>query len=206
VDEQVSKGDEALKTMLVQDLEQIAMMTGEFRISPEAREWGKAWYKNFWETASTRMDDQMLEGYAARKQTHMHKVAMIISAARSNDLLIGVEDLQLANTMLEDLEQDMPRVFSRIGRTEDSMQAERFIDFVTRKGSVPYHDAYKMIHLYFPDFRDFEGILQGCLNSGQLRMVSTAEGIMLQATTKASPAPAVKSPPKGLIITPDTVM
>ena len=206
VDEQISSEDASLRTKLIQDLEQIAVMTGEFRISPDARAWGEAWYKSFWETASTRMDDKMMEGYAARKQTHMHKVAMIISASRSNDLLISSEDLQLANTMLEDLESDMPRVFSRIGRTEDSMQAERFIDFVTRKGSVPYHEAYKMIHLYFPDFRDFEGILQGCLNSGQLKMVSTAQGIMLQATTPAAPARAPQVPPKGLIITPDTVL
>ena len=206
VDEQVSKGDAELKAMLVQDLEQIAMMTGEFKISPAARAWGEAWYKNFWETASSRMDDQMLEGYAARKQTHMHKVAMIISASRSNDMLIGVEDLQLANTMLEDLETDMPRVFSRIGRTEDSMQAERFIDFVKRKGTIPYADAYRMIHLYFPDFRDFEGILHGCLHSGQLRMVSTVDGMMLQATGPATPAPKMSVPPKGMIITPDTVM
>ncbi|MBV5322712.1 MAG: DUF3987 domain-containing protein [Ilumatobacteraceae bacterium] len=206
VDEQVTKGDDSFKQMLIQDLEQIAMLTGPYTISPEARAWGKDWYKNFWETASSRMDDQMLEGYAARKQTHMHKVAMVLSASRGSSLRIESEDLQLANTMLEDLEQDMPRVFSRIGRTEDSMQAERFIEFVKRKGSVPYHDAYKMIHLYFPDFRDFEGILHGCLNSGQLRMVSTAQGMMLQATGPASPATPPQSPPKGLIITPDTVM
>jgi len=205
VDEQVSQGDESVKAMLIQDLEQIAMMTGQFKISPAARAWGKEWYKNFWETASSRMDDQMLEGYAARKQTHMHKVAMVLSASRSDDLLIGVEDLQLANTMLEDLEQDMPRVFSRIGRTEDSMQAERFVDFVQRKGSVGYHEAYKMIHIYFPDFRDFEGILQGAVNSGQIKMVSTAQGIMLQATN--APAAAAPRPSATVIpITPDTLV
>jgi hypothetical protein len=144
------------------------------------------------------MDDQMLEGYAARKQTHMHKVAMVLSASRGSDLIISRDDLQLANTMLEDLESDMNRVFSRIGRTEDSMQAERFIDFVRRKGQIPYHDAYKMIHIYFPDFRDFEGILQGAINSGQIQIINTAQGIMLQALTKqpAKPAP----------ITPDTII
>lgn len=180
VDEGVSEGDAALKAMLIQDLERISLMAGSFSISPEARAWGADWYKNFWETASSRMDDKMMEGYAARKQTHMHKVAMVISASRSDDMIIGSEDLQLANTMLEDLEQDMPRVFSRIGRTEDSMQAERFIEFVKRKGLVSYEEAYRMIHLYFPDFRDFEGILQGCLHSGQLRLVSTVQGMMLQ--------------------------
>lgn len=205
VDEMVREGDVAHRSKLIADLEQIAMLTGPFSISPAARAWGKEWYEAFWKDAASRMDDQMLEGYAARKQTHMHKVAMVLSASRGSDLTISRDDLQLANTMLEDLESDMNRVFSRIGRTEDSMQAERFIDFVRRKGSLPYHDAYKMIHIYFPDFRDFEGILQGAINSGQLVIVNTAQGIMLQAAHPI--AQAVTPPPAPrMIITPDTII
>lgn len=203
VDEMVGKGDQVLRSKLIQDLEQIAMLVGPYTISPEARCWGRAWYERFWKDAASRMDDQMLEGYAARKQTHMHKVAMVLSASRSSDLVISVEDLQLANAMLEDLEADMHRVFSRIGRTEDSMQAERFIEFVRRKGSIPYADAYKMIHIYFPDFRDFEGILAGAIQSGQLKVVSTTAGIMLQAI-EAGP-PAAKLAPV-VPITPDTAI
>lgn len=191
VDEQVGKGDSDLRTKLIQDLEQIAMLVGPFMISPKARAWGRDWYERFWKDAVARMDDQMLEGYAARKQTHMHKIAMVLSASRGSSLVIEEDDLQLANTMLEDLENDMHRVFSRIGRTEDSMQAERFIEFVRRKGSIPYADAYRMIHVYFPDFRDFEGILSGAIQSGQLSIISTTAGMMLQA---AQP-----------LITPDTV-
>jgi len=203
VDEQVGQGDQELRTKLIQDLEQIAMLTGPYVITKDARAWGSAWYEAFWKDAASRMDDQMLEGYAARKQTHMHKVAMVLSASRGDSLVITAEDLQLANQMLEDLEADMHRVFSRIGRTEDSMQAERFIDFVRRKGTITYHDAYKMIHVYFPDFRDFEGILQGAINSGQIQIVNTANGMMLRATTAYDSPPI---PPSACKITPDTVI
>lgn len=181
VDEMIGEGDEELREQLLQDLERIAMLCGPFVIDKRARTWGRDWYERFWKDAASRMDDQMLEGYAARKQTHLHKTAMVLSASRSNSLIITEEDLQLANVMLEDVETDMHRVFSRIGRTEDSMQAERFIEFVRRKGSIPYADAYKMIHIYFPDFRDFEGILAGAINSGQLFINTTAAGIMLEA-------------------------
>ena len=194
VDEMVGKEDATLRTKLIQDLEQIAMLCGPFRIDPEAREWGREWYKSFWKDASSRMDDQMLEGYAARKQTHIHKVAMVLSASRGDSRTINIHDIQLANTMLEDIENDMHRVFSRIGRTEDSMQAERFIEYVKKKGLVPYAEAYKMIHTYFPDFRDFEGILSGALQSGQLEITTTANGIFLKARGE---------PPKPPI-TPDT--
>jgi len=196
VDEQVGKGDAEKRLNLIHDLEQISMMVGPYTISPRARDWGRTWYEKFWRSAADRMDDQMLEGYAARKQTHLHKVAMILSASRSPDLTITENDLQVANTMLEDLEADMHRVFSRIGRTEDSMQAERFIEFIKRKGTISYEDAYRMIHSYFPDFRDFEGILAGAIRSGQVILSTTATGMFL----RAAGVPSAEVIP----ITPDT--
>lgn len=179
VDEQVNKGDEATRLALIQDLEQISMLCGPYHITKEARAWGSAWYERFWRDAASRMDDQMLEGYAARKQTHLHKVAMVLSASEGNSLRIESHHLELAETMLLDIESDMPKVFSRIGRTDQSLQAERFINYVTKKGSLPYSEAYKMIHVQFPDFRDFEGILSGALNSNQLKVVSTTSGLHL---------------------------
>lgn len=181
VDEFVSAEDGKLHDQLVHDLEHIsAVLCGPYTINEEARVWGRDWYEKFWREAGSRMDDQMLEGYAARKQTHLHKLAMIIAASRSDSLVILKEDLELANTMLEDLEADMPKVFSRIGRSEVSLQAERFIAHVAKKGQMSYEEAYNSIHAYFPDFRDFEGILSGAIKSGQLEMVNTAKGIMLQ--------------------------
>jgi hypothetical protein len=199
VDEHVSDADPEIRLMLIQDLEKISQLMGEFKIAKDAREWGRAWYEAFWRDAVSRMDDQMLEGYAARKQTHLHKLAMVLSAARDDSLILTLDDLQLANTMLLDVEKDMHKVFSRIGRTEDSMQAERFIDYIERKGVVGYHEAYKMIHIYFPDFRDFEGILEGAVRSGQVTLLNTAEGVMLAATKKQPPKsepPAPAPPPR----------
>ena len=200
VDEQVDSGDATTRLALIQDLEQIAMLTGPFTITPSARTWGREWYESFWKMASTRMDDQMLEGYAARKQTHMHKVAMVLSASRSDALTITVEDLQVANQMLEDLEQDMQKVFNRIGRTEESMQAERFLEFVQRRGKVPYSEAYNYIRNYFPNYRDFEGILAGGINAGQIRILNTADGVQIEAMGELDSPSSV--PP----ITPDTVV
>lgn len=186
VDEVVSANDEKLRLGLIQDLERISLdLLGPFIIMPDAREWGRAWYENFWKQAPERMDDQMLEGYAARKQTHLHKLAMVLSAARGATRDITLEDLQLANVMLEDIERDMPKVFHKIGRSEDSMQAERFILFVKQKGTIAYAEAYKMIHTYFPDFHDFEGILTGAIRSGQVEILMNEKGQFLKYVGEA---------------------
>ena len=84
------------------------------------------------------------------------------------------------------------------------MQAERFIDYIERQGVVGYHEAYKMIHIYFPDFRDFEGILEGAVRSGQVTLLNTAEGVMLAATRKQPPKPEPPAPAPP--ITPTTIL
>lgn len=167
VDEVIEKGDEAHRLRLIQDLEYISVnLCGPFTITEEARVWGRAWYESFWKAAATRMDDQMLEGYAARKQTHLHKLAMVLSVSMGDTLRIEEEHLQLANTLLEDIEADMPRVFDRIGRSETSLHAERFIQFIQQRGPLEYSIAYQSIHAQFPNFKDFEGILAGAIRAG----------------------------------------
>lgn len=201
VDEEIGDDDAEIKLKLIQDLEEIAMLTGPFVIDPVARDWGREWYQRFWKAAKTRMDDQMLEGYAARKQTHMHKVAMVLSASRGESLVITADDLQVANQMLEDLEPDMNRIFSKIGRSEESMQAERFLEYIRRRGSVPYAEAYNYIRNYFPNFRDFEGVLQGAIQSGQLVISSATDGMRIEV-----PGHGKKEAEEAPAITPDTII
>ena len=182
VDEAVTEGDAGLREALIQDLERISIeLVGPVTISAEARTWGRAWYESFWKQAAARMDDQMLEGYAARKQTHLHKLAMVLSASRDSSRIITAEDLQLANTMLEDIETDMPKVFHKIGRSEDSLQVEKLVELVRKRGLVPYSEVYAMIHSYYPDLRDMEGILTGMIRSEQLVLVQSPSGPQLRA-------------------------
>lgn len=188
VDEHVSDADPGTAKALLEDLIEISKtLCGPFTITETARAWERARYENFWKTTVLSMNTDTLEGYAARKQTHLFKTAMVLSAARSASRTIELDDLQLASTMLEALEPDMQKVFSKIGRSEDSIQAERFIEFVLKKGIVTYEEAYQMIHTYFPDFRDFEGIVAGAIRSGQLRVDQVGDKLFLKAVGYSAP-------------------
>ena len=184
VDENVDLDlDKRLKSDLIHDLEYMATtLKGPFVITEEARVWGRAWYENFWTKIVPNMNDQLMEGYAARKQTHMHKTAMVISASRGDSMQITAEDLQLANLMLDSLEPDMLKVFSRIGRTEDSLQTDRLLDFIRKKEFVSYEESYRQIHTAFPDFRDFEGIISGAIRAGFIRLEQKGQEFWLRAT------------------------
>ena len=181
VDEHISMNDKETRVKLVADLEHISTLMGEFKISEPARIWGRAWYETFWKKAAERMDDRMLEGYAGRKQTHLHKLAMVLSASRSDSLIIEEDDLKLANIMLEDLEIDMPKVFAKIGRTEVSINAERLLAYVRKNKKIAYEEAYRYVYTTFPDFRDFEGVLTGLIRSGQVRYPGSGTTPIIEA-------------------------
>jgi hypothetical protein len=83
--------------------------------------------------------------------------------------------------MLCSVESCLDKVFAQIGRTEESIQAARLIEIVSRRGGMQYEEVYRTVHSHFPDHKDFEGIIEGAIRSGQLVMVNTAKGVILKA-------------------------
>lgn len=159
-----------VQTALVQDLEQISsQLLGPYILTEDAIKWGEEWYLSHWKNKPDELDDDRFSGYLARKQTAVHKTAMCIAASARNEMVITLEDLQDAVKAVSGLEKDMVKVFARIGRTQTSVQAERFIRYVQKKGSVPYADAYRFIHTAFPSAKNFEDIVAGAMKSGQIR-------------------------------------
>lgn len=168
-----------LATQLVEDLCEISMMVGEYKLTPAAREWGNAWYSNHYAAKHLHLDDERFGGYLARKQTHIHKLAMILAAAESSRLVIDAEHLALAHQMVTDLEPDMQYVFSKIGKSEDAVYAERLIWYVAKRGECPYNEAYRFVHSHFPKMQDFEAVMTGAIRSGYLILKQNGSEMML---------------------------
>jgi hypothetical protein len=162
---------EAQEDSLVADLRHIAEnISGEYVLSRPAVAWGETWYQHHYENRPESLSEDRFGGYIARKQTHIHKLAMVLAASRSDKLIISVEDLQLANEMVTDLESDMPNVFAKIGRSDVSLQAERLLTFIARKGYVTKTEAYRYTHAYFPSAKEFDDVVDGLIRSGQIRV------------------------------------
>lgn len=190
VDEMVDDNDEDTRDKLIQDLEHISVnLVGPYNITKEARDWYRPVYEEFWKNVHLRMDDSMMEGYAARKQTHLFKTALILSAAQRDEKVITLDDLQLASLMLDDVESTMGKVFSRIGKSDDSLAAEKFIQHVKKNGELSYEQAYRMVHAYFPDFRNFEGMVSGAVKSGYLILIQKSTGLFLRAKEETPSQP-----------------
>lgn len=177
----VPKNLDKIADQLVEDLTHISLLTGEYTLSPRAVEWGQAWYERHYTVRPANLDDDRFGGYIARKQTHIHKLALILAAASSDAPTITEDHLSIADQMVTDLEPDMQFVFSKIGKSETALYAERLVWFVHSKQKVPYHEAYRYVHSYFPSMRDFEDILAGCVRAGYIKLEQSGGTALLVA-------------------------
>lgn len=191
----VPRDQEDVKRRLIQDLEQISVqLTGEYKLSREAILWGQEWYERHNQNRPVHLDDSRFGGYIARKQTHIHKTAMIIAASQRNEMIIRQSDLQAACDAVTDLEIEMVKVFAKIGMSEVSAATQRLLDFVKRRGLVKYEEAYRYIHAQFPSMRDFEDILKGLIGAGYLELHQSAgQYTLVWRTTSTSPGSQTSS-------------
>ena len=202
-------GMEAIEKALVRDLEHIAVnIKGEYHLTKPALEWGIKWYEYHNRNKPEKLDDDRFGAYIARKQTHVHKLAIILAASQRDELTITPQDLETANQMVTDLEEAMPMVFSKIGRTDLSLQTDRFLGFVKKRGEVSYREAYGFIHSHFPSFKEFEDVVNGCIRAGLINQRSIQNGsgvieitlISTESRTAAEPSKPVEVAPSAKLL------
>jgi len=182
---------------LVADLKEIASLCGEYKLTPEAYEWGTEWYNYFLDHPPLALQNEQFGGYIARKQTHIHKLAMVIAAARGESMWITAEHLAIANEMVTSLEPDMVQVFSKIGRSEESNNAEKLLTYIRAAQRVEWADAFQHVHKYFPGVRNFEDVVNGLIRSKLVVLLMEGNKHYLVPTVplsaSAAPPPAPSS-------------
>lgn len=172
-DEMMPSDIDVLKRDLIHDLEHIAVnLVGRYRLSHDARLWGKEWYERHYTEDIKLIDPSRFGGYMARKQTHAHKVAMVLAAATRDELVIEQSDLETAVSMLSDLEPDMVHVFEKIGMTQEAMQSDRLTQLIQKRGRMLYPEVYTWMKRYFPNKTAIEDVIAAGVSAGQYHIVS----------------------------------
>lgn len=111
----LTEAQQEIGQLLVEDLKSISMLNGEYTFSAEAWKKYEHWYESRVEHPNPT-NDPRLDGYFERKPMHLIKLCMIVAASRRDELVIHLEDLDLAMQFLEDTEERMPQVFAGVGR------------------------------------------------------------------------------------------
>lgn len=163
------------KRFLVEDLVEMAELFGPFDLTEPAFQWGEAWYARHNQGRSNALASSRYSGYLARKQTHMHKLAMVLAVAQRGRLVIEPEDLEQANQILEDTERSMIRVFESVGVVDDAKHVAEVVAFVRTYKFITMRDLYRLCFNIMAE-KDFKhavriscegGLLEIAMQGGQ---------------------------------------
>lgn len=103
---------------LAYDLEVINAMCGEFRYTEAFASRYVDWYLEH--SANPPFDSPQFTGYNSRRPTHLRKLCMALSAARSSDMVLTDSDFEQSLDLLIKTEQQMPKAFGARGRSDVS--------------------------------------------------------------------------------------
>lgn len=173
---------------LINDLRKISSLAGEFVLTNEAIEWGKVWYERHWKTSPQNLNLELYGGYVARKQTHIHKLAMIVSAAQRDDMLITPADLIEAQGLISSLEPAFAKVFSALADNKEVHYLAQLIRIVERHGRILKTELWRLM-MGTVTYDQFENAIRGALVSEHVREVSHPSGIMFISTRKSDQSP-----------------
>lgn len=170
---------------LIHDLELISSeVKGAYVLSPEAKAWGVEWYEKHYETKPAHLDNERFGGYLARKQTHIHKLSMVLAASQSSRLIIEKEHLITADAVTTVLEYDMPKVFANIGTTDTTRAISEVINYVKGKGKISGPELYQNFVSRI-SFTDFEEVVRSCMKAGYITQRAEANVMMFYPTEAA---------------------
>jgi hypothetical protein len=177
---EVPKDHATLRDSLVRDLERISQLVGPFTLTPEAIKWGTEWYEHFHSVQRKEIDETLLGGYIARKQTLAHKVAMCLVVSRRDELVIEACDLERAVSLCTELEAEMPKVYSKIGMNEVAVAGNQVMAYLIRKGvPVTYVELFRYMYRTMPNAKEFEDLIASLRATNQITLAQSPDGFLI---------------------------
>jgi hypothetical protein len=177
-DEEVSKEFDNMEKLLIQDLGHISnVIAGPYKLTPEARAYGKEWYQYHYDNIPAHLSGERFGGYIARKQTHIHKLALVIAASQRDQCILEKDDLYKASLIIDSLEPDMPKVFNRIGVAVEQRDVRTLIHFVQAKKEVTNVELYQRAFNTM-SYKEFQAAMDGALAAGWVKRVQVGNDVV----------------------------
>jgi len=153
-----------LQENLSHDLECIKLLSGEFKPTPEAKSFFSATYRQFKHHSKMRANPN-LAGYAGRRGTILHKVAMVMSASFGDSCSLEVRDYEMAHTLLEETEKTMENVLDAVLMSADGQMVDLVYQYIAHEKTI---DRSTLMRKFSGQktAKDLDEVIQTLIHSG----------------------------------------
>ena len=140
--------------------------------------------RSHWSSRPAHLTSERFSGYIARKQTHIHKLAMVLSAAFGESKIITEEILNLAIMSVTGVERDMLLVFNSISDTPLAKPIDEILTIIRRNKTIRRRTLYRKCLRQMSEL-DFNQALRPALSAGYLTSHLAKGEQVFTAITKA---------------------
>ena len=167
---------------LAADLEGIAQYSGPYAVTPAAEEYAAAHYNAHWDKYEGSHEAM---GYQGRKQTHLFKLAMVVSASRGDFPTLDVVHLEEAERQLGLIEPGIAKVLQVVGAKGITKASQELVEAVKAEGGkVLRRDIFGKLFFRRLSNREFEEAIAGAVAAGKLRTDALPSGVTLTIVGK----------------------
>lgn len=136
-----------MRTALKEELGRIHMLRGEFLTTGEfGSEWIK--FKDYHEN-NPLFENTPLSPYDARRQTHILKLCMILSASRTDEMIITETDLARSINIISKAEKRMLHTFKGVGGSPIAALQANLLRIILTEKSVLFSKVMSIPNIFY---------------------------------------------------------
>lgn len=162
----LTEEEEDISAKLETDLQEIANLSGPFRLSKEFLTAYVRWYEQEYDESGV-VSDKFL-GYNHRRPLHLNKICMLVSASESNDMVLTDVHFDKALAILQITEQEMPNAFYGLGLSANADVYAKFLSFINARESFEWNELVRNFHLDVENMTQLRGYIEMAEQSGML--------------------------------------
>jgi hypothetical protein len=157
-----------LKDALIQDLYLISRIVGTYEFSEDARTKWIEWYNKYEELDTKRIcKDPTFNGWYSRKPTYILKIALVMAAAESGDLIVEWRHVQRSLDMIELAEHDMSGVFRAVGKSFVSTEVDTIMQLVKIHGWITEKSLLSKVWKDMDSIK-FDNVIKTAMRTGKV--------------------------------------
>ena len=169
-----------LREDLLWDLMDMMDMTGEFVVTQDGMDAYIEWYEQQEDDILNGLPpirDRRFEHYIGRRQTHLWKLAMVMSTARSNEMLITGRDIERAKGLLVTVEKGMPDAFGGLGTGQYSQLIYTVLSYLAERGQATQSELLRQ-HRHSLDHYSLNIVIENLKAMHLIEQVLTMENAL----------------------------
>jgi hypothetical protein len=181
---------------LQDDIITISNLRGEFSIDPYA----KAIFEDFYRSNAVRhlhTDSDVMQHFKSRIHVHAFKVAMTLSAAAGDSLTINKQDMQVAITLVKQVQANLDRAFRGFGTSQLAEVTSRIQEFIEHRGQTTRKEILTFNHKYASP-EDIDRILYVLRQIDYIKEENVGNKIVIKLNSQNGTGAVVTSQPQDL--------